>query len=199
VDWVKPSKPKWMSQEAYDALPATIKIREFRVNGKVYVTTILDHKQYHKKDLVDLYGMRWQVEINLCSIKSVLEMDQLSCKTPDMVKKEIAAYMMGYNVIRIIMAEACCQTNSLPNKISFKGSLQLLNQFMPRILAVKKSEIKDVYERLLSLIALNKIGSRPGRVEPRAVKRRKKPFPALNAPREKEREKILRKRKYIRS
>ena len=63
MDWIKPSKPKWMSQEAYDALPETIKIREFKVNGKVYVTTILDHKQYHKKDLVNLYGMRWQVEM----------------------------------------------------------------------------------------------------------------------------------------
>ena len=122
-------------------------------------------------------------------------MDQLSCKTPSMVKKEIAAHMLGYNIIRIIMAEACSQHQANPNKISFKGTVQLLNQFMPRFLGVKESERASIYRALLSTVILNKIGDRPGRVEPRAVKRRRKSFPALNNSRKVERNKIITKRK----
>lgn len=195
IEWKKPTKPKWMSQEVYDAYPQQLSVREFKVKGKVYVTTILEHKRYNKKELVELYKQRWLVEINLRSIKSVINMDFLSCKTPDMVRKEIAAHMLGYNIIRIIMAEACERHGANPNKTSFKGTLQLLNQFMPRILTVKASKKINVYNALLSQIVLNKVGRRPGRVEPRAVKRRRKPFPMLNNSRYTERNKILKKRK----
>jgi len=193
VEWKKPAKPKWMDQETYDACPKTIMIREFKVRSKIYVTTILEHKKYNKKEIAALYELRWQVEVNLGSIKSVLNMDYLSCKTPDMVKKEIAAHILGYNIIRIIMAEACKQHQATPNKISFKGAVQLLNQFMPRFLGVKPSKRAVLYSALLSLIVSNKVGNRPGRVEPRAVKRRPKAFPLLNNTRETERNKILRK------
>lgn len=195
VEWKKPTKPKWMSQEAYDAYPQQLSVREFKVAGKVYVTTILDHNRYNKKEIVELYKQRWLVEINLRSIKSVLNMDFLSCKTPDMIRKEIAAHMLGYNIIRIIMAEASERYGANPNKISFKGTLQLLNQFIPRILIVKSSERINSYHALLSKIVLNKIGTRPGRIEPRKVKRRQKPFPTLNKPRNIEKNKILRKRR----
>jgi hypothetical protein len=195
VEWGKPVKPKWMNQEIYDSLPRKIKVREFKVNGKIYITTILDHKKHNKKEIAKLYKLRWQVEINLCSIKSVLNMDYLSCKTPGMVRKEIAAHMLGYNIIRIIMAEACSYHQAIPNKISFKGTVQLLNQFMPRFSSVKTSERVNTYRVLLSMIISNKVGNRPGRVEPRAVKRRRKPFPALNNKRKTEQDKILKKQK----
>jgi len=195
VQWKKPVKPTWMDQETYDAYPDKITVREFKRHGKVYVTTILDNRKYHKNEIAELYKLRWQVEINLRSIKSVLNMDHLSCKTPDMIKKEIAAHMLGYNVIRIMMAEACQLHQAIPNKISFKGSVQLLNEFMPRFCAVKLSKRKDFYDALLSLMVKNKVGNRPGRVEPRAVKRRRKPFPTLNRTRKIERNKIIKSRK----
>lgn len=184
-----------MSQTVYDGYPQKISIREFKVNGQVYVTTILEHKQYNKKELVELYKQRWQVEINLRSIKSVLHMDILTCKTPEMIHKEIAAHMLGYNIIRIIMAEACERYDSLPNKVSFKGSVQLLNQFMPRISGKSSTAKSYIYQILLSKIVLNKVGNRPGRVEPRAVKRRQKPYPKLNNTRTVERNKIIEKHK----
>lgn len=195
VEWKKPTKPKWMEQEVYDSYPHKLVIREFKVNGKIYVTTILDHKAYHKKEVAKLYALRWQVEINLRSIKSVLNMDQLSCKTPDMVRKEIAAHMLGYNIIRILMAEACSRYKALPNTVSFKGTVQLLNEFMPRLLGIKSMHRADVFNTLLFAIVSNKVGNRPGRVEPRAVKRRRKPFPALNNERKIEQNRILKKRK----
>lgn len=195
VEWVKPARPQWMDRETYDSLPNKIHVREFKVNGKIYVTTLLDKKKYHKKEIAELYKLRWQVEINLRSIKSVLNMDHLSCKTPDMVRKEMAAHMLGYNIIRIIMAEACSQYQAIPNQVSFKGTLQLINQFMPQILSVKIERRANTYRQLLSMIVSNKVGNRPGRVEPRAVKRRRKPFPALHNKRKSEREKIIKKQK----
>ncbi len=195
VDWTKPVKPAWMDNETYDNFPEKISIREFRLHGKVYVTTILDHKKHSKKEIAALYKLRWQVEINLGSIKSILNMDHLSCKTPDMVRKEIAAHMLGYNIIRIMMAEACRRYNAIPNKISFMGTVQLLNQFMPRMEGCEASRKQNVYRLLLSNIVSNKVGDRSGRVEPRAVKRRRKPFPTLNNSRKIERDKILKKRK----
>ena len=93
------------------------------------------------------------------------------------------------------MAEACSQNQAIPNKISFKGTVQLLNQFMPRLLSIKPSESANAYPVLLSVIASNKVGNRPGRVEPRAVKRRRKPFPTLNNKRKTEQEKIIKKQK----
>jgi len=194
IEWAKPARPQWMNRETYDLLPKKINIREFKVNGKVYVTTLLDDKRYHKKEIAKLYKLRWQVEINLRSLKSVLEMDHLSCKTPDMVRKEIAAHMLGYNIIRIIMAEACSQHHAVPNQVSFKGTIQLLNQFMSQILGIKAKRRANTYRQLLSMIVSNKVGNRPGRVEPRAVKRRRKPFPAL-LNRKNEREKIIKKQR----
>ena len=195
VEWEKPSKPSWMDQETYDNYPKKLAVREFKVNGKVYVTTLLDQKAYPKKAVAQLYKLRWQVEINLRSIKSVLGMDRLSCKTPDMVKKEVATHMLGYNVIRIIMADACNKHQAIPNNVSFKGAVQLLNQLTPRISIAHESKKSEIYNTMLSLIVLNKIGNRPGRVEPRMVKQRRKSFPPLNRERKVERERIIKKQK----
>jgi hypothetical protein len=195
VKWKKPSRPKWLNEEIYNSYPSEISMREFKVNRKIYVTTLLDHKKYNKKELVKLYALRWQIEINLRSIKTVLNMEHLSCKTPDMIKKEIAAHMLGYNIIRIIIAEACNKHSTTPNQTSFKGTVQLLNQFMPKFSGVKTSKNSGMYSKLLSLIILNKIGNRPGRVEPRMIKRRQKPFQLLKRSRKIEQNKILKKYK----
>lgn len=193
IIWKKPVKPEWMARSIYDSYPCEIRVREFKVNGKIYVTTLLDHHKYHKKELAKLYDFRWQIEVNLRSIKSVLNMDHLSCKTPDMARKEIGIHLLGYNIIRILMAEACFLHGKLPNQVSFKGTLQLLNQFMPRFSHSINSRNKNgrLYKELLIGIVANKVGNRPGRIEPRVVKRRRKPFPALNKPRRTVRQKMI--------
>jgi Transposase DDE domain len=193
VYWKKPVKPAWMDKNTYESYPSQIRVREFKVSGKVYVTTFLKKKRYPKQELAKIYQLRWQVEINLKSLKSVMNMDMLSCKTPEMVRKEIGIHFLAYNFIRIIMSEACGQHNALPNQISFKGTVQLLNNMMPHFLNSGKTRNKIMYAELLRKIVKNKVGNRPGRIEPRAVKRRRKPFPALNRPRIVEKEK-LRKR-----
>src|SRR5581483_6158953 len=115
------------------------------------------------------------------------------CKTPDMVKKEIGIHFLAYNFIRIIMAEACALYKAIPLKISFKGTVQLLNDFMPHFLNSSAQKNKMMYAEMLMLIVKNKVGNRPGRFEPRAIKQRPKPFPTLNRPRIVEKEKIMRK------
>lgn len=195
VDWKKPKRPDWMDKEIYDAYPETIGVREFKVGGRVYITTLLDSKKYHKKALAKLYGLRWQVEINLKSIKETMNMDMLSCKTPEMVIKEIGIHFLAYNFIRIIMAEACFEHDAVPIHISFKGAVQLLNKFMPYFIRPSREKNKILYDGLLKKIINNRIGNRPGRVEPRAVKRRAKAFDMLNRPRNIERAKLMRRMK----
>jgi hypothetical protein len=192
VNWKKPQKPEWMNREEYDLYPEEVSIREFKVNGKVYVTTFLNSKSYHKKELAKIYKRRWEVEISLNSLKTVMNMDMLSCKTPDMVKKEIGIHFLAYNFIRIIMADSCIKGDAKPWQISFKGSIQLINEFMPYFLcSTTRNEI--MYSELLKLIVQNKIGNRPGRVEPRALKQRRKDFPMLNRPRSMEKMRLIRK------
>lgn len=193
VFWEKPYKPAWMAQDKYDSYPDKIQVREFKVAGNVYVTTFLNAKKYHKKELASIYGRRWDVEINLKSIKAIMNMDMLSCKTPDMVKKEIGIHFLAYNFIRIIMAEACVCHDAVPWKISFKGSVQLLSAFMPYFLNSSTRKNKILYAEMLALIVKNKIGNRPGRVEPRVIKQRHKPFPTLKRQRSVEKEKLIKK------
>lgn len=193
VEWNKPQRPEWMTQEVYDAYPSQMSVREFKVNGKVYVTTLLEHKKYHKKELAKIYEIRWQLEINLKSIKETMSMDMLSCKTPEMVRKEIGIHFLAYNFIRIIMAEACAKHDAIPNQVSFKGTVQLLNKFMPHFINSNSKKNQMMYAGLLKNIVKNKVGNRPGRIEPRRVKRRPKPFDTLNRPRFIEKTKLERK------
>lgn len=193
VEWKKPKRPEWMDPETYASIPDKIRIREFKVAGKVYVTTLLSARRYNKKELTTLYKRRWEIEINLKSIKDIMGMDMLSCKTPDMVIKEIGTHFLAYNFIRILMAEACAKHNALPWKISFKGTVQLLNEFMPYFLNSSKNQNDIMYAGLLELIIKNKVGNRPGRIEPRAVKQRPKPFPRLKRPRIIEQKRLMKK------
>ena len=197
VTWSKPAKPLWMEQATYDIYPETIEIREFKIAGRIIITTLLDCKKYTKKVLATIYLSRWQVEINIKSIKDIMGMNILSCKTPEMVRKEIGIHFLAYNIIRIIMAEACSKYGSNPNCVSFKGTIQLLNACMPYFIQGQISN--DVlYDFMLRSLVKNKVGNRPGRCEPRVVKRRSKPFRTLKKPRHIEKERLISKMEKIR-
>ncbi len=188
--WEKPRRPEWMDKKTYDLYPKKIQIREFKVNGNIYVTTLLDHKKCHRKELAKIYERRWEIEVNLRHIKSTMSMDFLVCKTPEMVKKEIGIHFLAYNCIRAIMVEACKKHDELPWRISFKGSLQLINNWLPMLLNAGQKACKNMYAQLLKLIAKNKVGNRPGRIEPRAVKKRGNGHSRLNQPRAVEKERL---------
>lgn len=195
VPWIKPRRPEWMSPEEYAQYPKQIQIREFKLGGVIYITTLLDAKKYHKKELTLIYKRRWEIEINLRSIKTIMKMDKLSCKSPDMIRKEIGVHFLAYNIIRHIMVNACVQHGAFPNKVSFKGSLQLVNEYMPYLLTCSSQKKWMLfYSELLRLIVTIKVGGRPGRCEPRAVKSKPKTsFPVLKKSRKAEQIKLQKK------
>jgi hypothetical protein len=181
VAWSKPrKKPDWMTQEQYEAFPERLAIREVKANKKVLVTTLTSAKQAPKNALAQLYQQRWHIELDLRNIKTTLGMETLSCKTPQMNEKEMWVYFLAYNLIRLIMAQAALQADLLPRQLSFKHSLQIWviwsqQQFIT-------TDVEDT-SRLFFMIASLTVGNRPGRIEPRAVKRRSKPYSLLTQPR----------------
>ncbi len=191
IELHKPKKkPNWMSQADYDHAPDTLTVRELCTGGKILVTTLLCPKDTSKAALKTLYRDRWHVELDLRNIKTTLGMEMLSCRTPTMVEKEIWVYLLAYNLIRLLMAQAALLADLLPRQISFKHTLQLW--IACRHIGPENYDDKTL-GRLFILIAQQQVGKRPGRIEPRAVKRRPKPFPLLTKPRQEAREEV---RKY---
>jgi hypothetical protein len=186
VNWQKPARPEWMDEEIYKSFPTFIEVREvsiindrpgFRSKSRTVVTTFIKHSEVSKHDLEALYDCRWFVEINLFAIKQTMRMDVLRCKTPEMIRKEIWAHLLAYNLVRKIMAQAAIIYEKIPRQLSFKLALQIIFAF--RQAGIFCENDKDVYNKMLRAIAYKKVGNRPGRSEPRMVKRRPKAFPRL--------------------
>ena len=180
-------KPDWMSQDEYDQAPPTLKVREFKAGAKVMVTTFLCAKDTPKSVLKVLYRSRWNVELDLRNIKTTLGMEILRCKTPEMAIKELWVYLLAYNLIRLLMAQAALLADQIPRQLSFKHTLQIWVAWQQRGGSTHNAVSINA---LLVLIAEPRVGLRPGRVEPRALKRRAKPFPLLTEPRQAAREGI---------
>ena len=183
VSWTRPKCPEWMDEVTYATMPKTLTLREARVGGWTLVTTLIDPHEVHKQELFALYRQRWQVELDLRSIKAVMPMDSLRCKTPEMVCKEIAVHLLAYNLVRAVMAQAAYRGNVLPRELSFKGALDLLNAFAENLGHSPRGQRASCQTQLLASMVRLKLSDRPGRVEPRAVKRRPKPHRLLTKPR----------------
>jgi hypothetical protein len=198
VCWTKPQRPKWMSREEYAALPKVMTLREVRVHVQqkgfrtrelVVVTTLLDAEKYPAEELALLYRRRWQAELNLRSLKVVLQMDHLRCKTPHRVRNEFYMHLVAYNLIRRAMAVAAARAGVEPWTVSFKGTLQTLTNLLP-LLATKLST--DTWcDALLDAIAAHIVGNRPDRVEPRVKKRRPNQYRKMTKPRREYKNRVL--------
>lgn len=173
-------RPDWMSEEAYAQAPETVTVRELRAHNKTLVTTLLCPKRNPKAALSALYKSRWNVELDLRAIKTTLGMETLRCKTPAMADKEIWGYLLAYNLIRLLMAQAALLADCLPRQLSFKHTLQVWIAW--GCCGIRDTDT-DKISVLFILIAQRRVGDRPGRIEPRALKRRPKSFPLLTMPR----------------
>jgi hypothetical protein len=173
-------KPDWMPQADYEQAPESMTVRELRSAGKTLVTTLLCPKQTDKAALKSLYRSRWHVELDLRNIKTTLGMERLSCQTPAMAIKEIWIYLLAYNLIRLMMAQAALLAHRLPRQLSFKHTVQIWVAWAPQANSI---DHQDKLYGLFVLIAQQQVGHRSGRIEPRAVKRRPKPYPILTKPR----------------
>ena len=183
----KPERPEWMSQWEYDQFPATLKVRELKSGGKILVTTFLCPKDTPKGMLKALYWRRWNVELDVRNIKTTLGMEALRCRTPEMARKELWAYLLAYNLIRLLMAQAALLADQVPRQLSFKHTVQVWISWHARGGA---SHDGAVIHALLLLIAEPRVGLRPGRIEPRQRKRRPKSFPLMTKPRAEAREEV---------
>ncbi|BAY66415.1 hypothetical protein NIES22_65540 [Calothrix brevissima NIES-22] len=193
VTWYKPKIcPKGLSKDEFDALPQTITVREiyyyivipsFRTERVSLITSLLDKTTYSTLEIVGLYGKRWDVELDLRHLKTTLGMDILRCKTPSMVRKEIYAYLLAYNLLRSLMWSAGNTYDTPPLRLSLQGTRHHLNNFIPQLLAVSSTKIQRIYRTLLKVIAHKVVPDRPGRSEPRVRKRRPKAYPLMTKPR----------------
>jgi HAMP domain-containing protein len=194
VVWTKPKEiPDWMSRAEYEAMPDQLTIRETRVRVKdktkrvrklVIVTTLTEPRTYPARELGGLFRQRWHAELDLRSLKTSMHMEMLRTKTPELVRKEVAAHLLAYNLIRGIMAEAARGEGIKPRSVSFKGAQHTVREFEAVHLYDPERIGRDL-PRLVSLIGRKRVGDRPDRYEPRAVKRRPKPHPLLRMPRRK--------------
>jgi hypothetical protein len=194
VMWKKPKydASRYASREEWESLPEEMEMREVRVTARrpgrktktiVLVTTLLDAEQYSAEDLANLFAERWHCELDLRSIKQALGMHHLHCRTPEMVRKELWTYLLAYNLIRVRMAQAAAVHGKLPRRLSFTGAQSLIHSFAPHLNIAHGAKRRRIELDLLLAISRCRVPKRPGRTEPRAVKKREKKYSYLTKPR----------------
>ena len=183
-----------LSATEWGLLPAEITVRIIRFTATIrgfhsrritLVTSLLDPKLYPAAELVALYARRWRLELCLRDLKTTLGMEELRCQTPDMAEKELLAYLVAHNLVRCLIAEAVATYHVDLDRVSFKGSVDALREYSNAIGRARNQKMRDqLWADLLLNLTRDLVPYRPHREEPRAVKRRPKPYPLLNQPRQ---------------
>ena len=195
IHWIRPQRPTWMDEATYASIPETIELREVRFHvvepGRrtkvlTVVTTLTDAEEFSKEDIAELYGYRWHVELDIRSIRQNLNLDHLRCKSPKMIRTEFRTTLLAYNLIRSVSATAAFLTGQKPRHVSFTGTCQyvLHSWLMLSLGHVPVSRLETYCRQTLKLIAQCKVGHRPGRIEPRVIKRRKETYKLMMNPRD---------------
>lgn len=194
VVWKIGNKPSpWLPARLWLALPKELTVRivrgscyvkGFRVRQVTLVTTLLDAQRYPVREILLAYLRRWRLEMCLDALKTTLDMEMLRSRTPAMLQKELYARLIDHNLVRCVMAQAATEHHVPLERLSFKGSLDALRQFTQAMsqARTKKKRI-ELWASLLQTLAADQVPKRPGRHEPRAVKRKKNKYPRLDAPR----------------
>ena len=187
--WHRPQRAKWMSEELYDSLPEQMEIRivSFKAKSKDQaeqfdvVTTLVDHEEYPADEIGKLYGYRWHVELDIFSIKQSLNLDHLRCKSPDMIRREFWVTLLAYNMVRLVCAQAAFVHDKLARRMSFTVACNtLISQW---VMPSDESTRQELNKHYLYQIASGEVGKRPGRIEPRVIKRRPKSYSLMTKPR----------------
>jgi putative transposase len=200
VVWERPARPEWMDEETYATIPQTLTVRElkvhvdvpgFRVQELIVVTTLTDAERYPQEEIAKLFRLRWHVELDLRNIKTSLRLDDLRGKTPETVRREIWVHWLGYNLIRKVMAQAALKHEKLPRELSFAGALAAVTGAWSLASVADAPTLARHAQTQHRGIAWCRVGHRPNRVEPRAIKRRPKSHRLLNRPRAEARAKLV--------
>jgi len=192
--WRKPQqKPRWLPQSWWKKLAEqlTVRVIRFQLRRRGYrpesvtlVTTLLDPQTYPAEEVAELYARRWKIELWFRDIKTSMGMEVLRCKSPQMAHKELEMFLIAYNLIRCLIAQAGTTNDVALDRLSFKGTVDSVRQFSLAIAQARsKKKQNQLIVELLEVIARDEVPDRPERLEPRAVKRRPKPYQLLNRPR----------------
>ena len=194
IVWTKPQRPNWMDQATYDAIPQSMELREiryhvvqpgYRTKTVTIATTLTDAEIYSPEDIAELYGFRWNSELDIRSIKQSLNLAHVRSKSPEMVRKELWTTMLGYNLIRTTAAAAAVLHNKQPRQISLTSTCQYVLASWTLLSGdlIAADRLQSYCRRLLSQIAECEVANRPGRLEPRVLKRRRHGYKLMQEPR----------------
>ena len=191
VTWLRPQRPKWMDEATYATIPETLTLRQivveveelgFRPDRIALVSTLLKERQYPADALAQLYRARWNVEVDIRSLKQYMDMEPLRTKTPEMIRKEIWTHWLAYNLTRKVIAQAAQEAGKRPRQISFTAARQSIAAAWDR-LSREPQAAKELSSVLWKAMVQHRVGNRPNRVEPRVVKRRPKKQRLMMKPR----------------
>jgi hypothetical protein len=185
----------WMTLPQWQTLPDTLTLRAikgslfqkgFRVRQVTVMTTLLDPIAYPAQQILQAYLRRWRLEMSLDDLKTTLHLESLRGRTPEMAQKELYLRLIAHNLIRCTMAQAARDHQVPLERISFKGSLDALRHFSQAMSKARsRKKRQQLWTELLRTLAADQVPERPGRREPRAVKRKKNKYPRLVGPRRK--------------
>ena len=171
----RPGRRDPMTVEEHAALPARLELRVVissrpGCEDRFLVTSLLDDKAWPDEAIVALFAKRWDVESDFRSFKDTLGAGILGCRTPQMIEKELAVHVLGYNMVRLLMCEAAAAAGIEPREVSFRHAQQCWIAW-----TLARVELDEAnWTVLLERVAQHRVRNRPGRREPRATKRRPK-------------------------
>lgn len=194
IIWERPQRPKWMDKATYAQIPETIELRELRFSvvekGRrtkvlTIITTLTDPEQYSKQEIAQLYGFRWNCELDIRSVKCSMNLGHVRCKSPEMVERELWTTILGYNLIRTTAAAAALLHDKLPRQISFTATCQYVLAAWQVLSAglIQGIKLLKYCKTMLEQIARCQVANRPGRLEPRVIKRRRHHYKLMQKPR----------------
>jgi len=193
VTWIRPQRPEWMSQEMYATIPETLTLRqvEFDVSepGKraetiTVVTTLTGPPAYSAADIAELYGYRWNAELDIRQIKQTLNLDHARCKSPEMVEREVWTTLLAYNLVRKVIAAAATVHDKPPRQLSFTGACNAIQSSWMLLATGSCRDAAELWRTTLEGIAAHEVANRPGRIEPRVLKRRRHRYRLMSRPRD---------------
>ena len=192
ITWTRPQRPTWMTPEQYAQIPKTLTLREVqftvtvpgrRVETLTLITTLTDPQKYSREDIADLYGFRWNAELDIRQIKQTLHLDHVRCKTPEMVRRELWVTLLAYDLIRKVIATAAVVHRKQPRQLGFTRACQSLLASWMLLATGACRQASTLHTMMLAQIAANEVANRPGRIEPRVLKRRRDRYPYMERPR----------------
>ena len=199
--WQRPARPGWLDEATYQSLPPYLRVREIlvrvaepgrRTRRLIVATTLVDRERYSREAVAALYGARWQVELDIRSLKSYLGLGELRCQSPEMLARELWGGLLAYNLVRKVGCQAAWLRGLRPRQVSFTAAKQALCAGLKERVLSGPLERRRVGELLLERLGQERVGDRPGRVEPRAMKRGPKGYPRLRQPRAQARARLQR-------